>query len=116
MQLGLSLPSSPSAALQSSTPGNAASDAHDEDRTAADLDLEAFDDYDEQAAIEGVPRLRLVDPPAPMPRVIVEVIGEDIYEVSRLRDNGTTVACVRWTKDELTELIGRVRAALEVSR
>jgi hypothetical protein len=51
-----------------------------------------------------------------VPRVIVEVIGDGRYEVSRLRDNGTTVACVMWTRDELEELISRVRAALEMSK
>jgi hypothetical protein len=75
---------------------------------AADLDLDAFDDYDEDA-----PRLRLVDPPRPMPSVIVEAVG-DAFEVSRLRDGGTTVACVRWTRKELEELIMRAQSALEM--
>lgn len=81
---------------------------------AADLDLESFDDYDDAASVDGVPRLRLVDPPKPAPRVIVEAVGEG-FEVSRLRDNGSTVACVSWTKEEIKELAARIRAALEVS-
>lgn len=80
---------------------------------AADLDLESFDDYDDSAKHEDVPRLRLVDPPAPSPRVIVEAVGE-VFEVSRLRDNGTTVACVMWTRSELEELQRRIIAALEM--
>ncbi len=80
----------------------------------ADLDLDSFDDYDDAQHVEGVPRLRLVDPPKPSPRVIVEAVGEG-FEVSRLRDNGSTVACVSWTRSELEELRGRIRAALEMS-
>ena len=72
------------------------------------FDLDELDDYHEDAT-----RLRLVDPPAPMPTVIVEAVGRE-FEVSRLRDNGTTVACVMWTRDELKELIRRATAALEV--
>ncbi len=81
---------------------------------AAGLDLESFDDYDDSAKHDDVPRLRLVDPPAPIPRVIVELVGE-VFEVSRLRDNGTTVACVMWTRDELLELVRRAQSALEMS-
>jgi len=72
------------------------------------FDLDELDDYPEDAT-----RLRLVDPPAPMPTVIIEVVGR-VFEVSRLRDNGTTVACVMWTRTELKELIRRATAALEV--
>lgn len=71
-------------------------------------DLDELDDYHEDAT-----RLRLVDPPAPMPRVIVEAVGK-CFEVSRLRDNGTTVACVIWSRDELSELVKRVEAALKM--
>lgn len=83
--------------------------------------LEDFDDYDELEEVEpGIPRLRLVDPLAPMPRVIVELVDEgpkgQTFEVSRLRSNGNTVASVMWTRDELEELIDRVRAALEVAK
>ena len=81
---------------------------------AADLDLESFDDYDDSQHIEGVPRLHLVDPLPDAPRVIVEAVG-DTFEVSRLRDNGTTVACVMWTRSELEELQRRIVAALEMS-
>ena len=81
---------------------------------AADLDLESFDDYDDGAVVDSVPRLHLVDPPAPSPRVIVEAVGE-VFEVSRLRDGGTTVACVMWTRSELEELQRRITAALEMS-
>jgi hypothetical protein len=76
----------------------------------ASFDLDDLDDYPEDAT-----RLRLVDPPAPMPTVIVEAVGR-VFEVSRLRDNGTTVACVMWTRSELEELIRRATAALEVTR
>ncbi len=79
----------------------------------ADLDLDSFDDYDDSETIDNVPRLRLVDPPKDAPRVIVEVT-EYGYEVSRLRHNGTTVACVSWTRSELEELIMRAKSALEM--
>lgn len=72
------------------------------------FDLDELDDYSEDAT-----RLRLVDPPSPMPKVIVEAVGKH-FEVSRLRDNGTTVACVSWTREEILELAGRIKAALEV--
>ena len=57
----------------------------------------------------------MVDPPRESPRVIVECVGES-FEVSRLRDNGSTVACVMWTRDELIELRGRIDSALEMSK
>ena len=82
--------------------------------TTADPDLESFDDYDDAETIDGVPRLHLVDPPRDAPTVIVEAVG-DVFEVSRLRDNGTTVACVMWTRTELDELQRRIVAALEMS-
>lgn len=82
--------------------------------SAAGLDLESFDDYDDSAKHEDVLRLHLVDPPAPSPRVIVESVGE-VFEVSRLRDGDTTVACVMWTRSELEELSRRITAALEMS-
>lgn len=69
--------------------------------------VEPFDDYDDAA------HLHLVDPAPPAPTVIVEAVGEN-FEVSRLRDNGSTVACVMWTRDELLELRHRIDAALEV--
>lgn len=72
------------------------------------VDLESFDDYTEDAT-----RLRLVDPSAPMPRVIVEAVGKS-FHVSRLRDNGTTVATVVWSREELQELLRRGYAALEM--
>ena len=69
--------------------------------------VEALDDYDDRS------HLHLVDPPRPAPTVIVEAVGEN-FEVSRLRDNGTTVACVMWTRAELEELRRRIDAALEM--
>ena len=66
-----------------------------------------LDDYDDGA------HLHLVDPPRPAPTVIVEAVGEN-FEVSRLRDNGSTVACVIWTRPELEELQRRIVAALEM--
>ncbi len=82
------------------------------EQESADLDLESFDDYDDTAVHEEVPRLRLVDPPQEV-RVIVEA-NRDGFWVSRLRHSGTTVASVQWTRSELEELIGRAQAALEV--
>lgn len=79
----------------------------------ADLGLDDLDDYDDHTEVEGVPRLRLADPPREAPTVIVEAVG-DSFEVSRLRDNGTTVACVTWTRKELEELARRITAALEM--
>lgn len=78
------------------------------------IDLDTFDDYDDSGHINGTPRLRLLDPPKPSPRVIVEA-AEDVFWVSRLRDNGTTSATVMWTRSELEELQSRISAALEVS-
>ncbi len=72
------------------------------------LDLDELDDYDETEHV-----LRLADPPHPSPSVIVELVG-DRFEVSRLRDNGTTVANVNWTRAELKELIMRAESALEL--
>ncbi len=73
------------------------------------VDLDTFDDYAEDAT-----HLRLVDPPAPMPTVIVEAVGKS-FHVSRLRDNGSTVATVIWSRKELEELLRRGYAALEMS-
>lgn len=78
------------------------------------IDLDTFDDYDDSGHVNGTPRLRLLDPPRPSPRVIVEASG-DVFWVSRLRDNGTTSATVMWTRSELEELQSRISAALEVS-
>ena len=69
--------------------------------------VDALDDYDDRA------HLHLVDPPRPAPTVIVEAVGEN-FEVSRLRDTGSTVACVMWTRPELEELRRRIDAALEM--
>ncbi len=80
---------------------------------SADLDLDSFDDYDDSETVDNVARLRLADPPKAAPRVIVEAT-EYGYEVSRLRHNGTTVACVSWTRSELEELIMRATSALEI--
>jgi hypothetical protein len=81
-------------------------------RVHQDIDLDSFDDYDDQATHEDVPRLRLADPPREV-SIIVEAVG-DGFEVCRLRDNGTTVASVMYTRKELEELAGRISAALEV--
>lgn len=129
---GPSLPHPPAFTHQSPT-RPIESDARDLDRDAADLvpleirvqvpaessgtypeatNLESFDDYDDQAAYEDGPRIRLVDPPREV-AIIVEAVG-DSFEVCRLRDNGTTVASVMYTRKELIELQSRIAAALEV--
>lgn len=111
---GLSLPSHESSVPGQTTMGHvSAGSPLRPEIEAAVLDLETFDDYDDAASVDGVPRLRLVDPPSKMPNVIVEAVG-DVFEVSRLRDNGSTVACVMWTRTELEELIRRAQAALEM--
>lgn len=77
------------------------------------VDIESFDDYDDTDEVDGVSRLYLVDAPRKAPTVIVEAVGA-AFEVSRLRDGGTTVASVMWTREELKELVARIRAALEM--
>ncbi len=107
LSLGLSLPT-PSISEATSLPDVAA--VADSDRA---VDLETFDDYDDAVQVEGVPRLRLVDPPREE-RVIVESIGGE-FEVSRIR--GTSCfARVMWTREELVELVSRATAALETSK
>lgn len=69
--------------------------------------LEELDDYDD------APKLHLVDPPRQV-SVIVECLSADRFEVSRLRDNGTTVAAVMYSRKELIELVNRAQAALEM--
>lgn len=76
-------------------------------------DLDELDDYDDDAMHDDVPRIRLADPPRASPRVIVEMVGES-FEVSRLRNSGTTVASVTWTRSEIEELQLRIAAALEM--
>ncbi len=78
----------------------------------ADLDLNTFDDYDDSITHNDVPRLSLVDSPRKV-SIIVEAVGER-FEVSRLRDSGTTVACIFYTREELEEFIERAQAALEI--
>lgn len=83
---------------------------------AADLgpveDPESFDDYDDSENIGNVPRLRLVDPDRKV-GVLVEALASGFW-VSRLRNDGTTVASVHWTREELSELVSRAQAALEM--
>ena len=67
-------------------------------RTARDVDLEVLDDYDD------APKLHLADPPRQV-SIIVECLSGDRFEVSRLRDSGTTVAAVMYTRKELIELV-----------
>lgn len=119
---GPSLPTPPAPMLQQSTCVTPSSDSHRPDRESADfgsnpteplnVDLDSFDDYDEQKTHDDVPRIRLADPPHEV-SVIVEAIG-DRFEVSRLRNNGTTVACVFYTRKELEELVSHAQAALEI--
>lgn len=116
MGLGLSLPSTPSPAPALPTSEPVATRIGVDGRLRPSLvpvDLESFDDYDDAAHVDGVPRLRLADPPRDAPTVIVEAVGE-CFEVCRLRDNGTTSAAVMYTRKELTELAARIAAALEM--
>lgn len=59
---------------------------------------------------------RVVPPAAPEPEsdVIVEPISDGRFVVSLLRDHGTTVAAVRYTRSQLEMFIRRATAALEV--
>lgn len=76
----------------------------------ASFDLDALDDYPEDEA-----RLRLVDPPAPMPTVIVEAAEVGKFWVTQIRNDGGSSASWKWTRKELEELIRRATAALEMS-
>ncbi len=111
-QLGLGLPSLPSSpdllvsASVATVPAQVTADL------GQYFNVEDLDDYDDAAFVEDVPRLRLLDPPREV-SVIVEAVGES-FEVSRLREGGTTVATVTWTRKEIEELAMRIRAALEV--
>lgn len=69
---------------------------------------------EDQKVIER-PKLRLVAPPTKLPEseIIVEKVG-DVYEVSLLRDHGTTVAAVFYTRKQLEQLIARAQGALEI--
>lgn len=73
------------------------------------FDLDDLDDYAEDET-----RLKLVDPPAPAPTVIVEACELGFW-VSRLRDNGTSSASVLWSRKELQELQRRINAALRMT-
>ncbi len=75
-------------------------------------DLESFDDYDDTALHDDVPRIRLVDPPKSV-GVIVEATASG-FETSKLTHQGTCWARVSWTREELVELIARAQAALEM--
>jgi hypothetical protein len=67
-----------------------------------DVDLDDYDDAQHAHA---------VDPTLPAPSVLVEAVG-DGFEVARMRDDGTTVACVIYTRAELVKLMSRCQAAL----
>lgn len=77
------------------------------------VDLDSFDDYDDEQVHDDVPRLRLVDPPREV-SIIVESSDTGFW-VSRLRDNGTTWASVLYSRKELEELAGRIASALMVN-
>lgn len=66
--------------------------------------------------IVEAPKLRIVPPPAPVPEceVIIEQQSDGRYVVSLLRDHGTTVAAVVYTRGQLEMLQRRIPAALEV--
>lgn len=60
--------------------------------------------------------VRLVPPPEPVPEcdVIIEALDDGRYIVSLLRDHGTTVAAVTYTRAQLKMLLRRIPAALEI--
>jgi len=62
------------------------------------------------------PKLRVVPPPVEMPEedVIIEPNGDGRFVVSLLRDHGTTVAAVLYTRKQLEMLLRRIVPALEV--
>jgi hypothetical protein len=103
--MGLSLPvcpSEPAANVSKTDPDPPAG------LDASELfNVDELDDYVEEGG-----RLELVDPPR-LYHVIVEACGDHFW-VSRLRDNGSTSAMVRWTRDELLELQARIAGALEM--
>ncbi len=114
MGLGLALPPTSSPVSAPANPNRLPEDTVvDGGMKPSPEELEDFDDYDDGAIVDEAPKLRLLDPPRDAPSVIVEAVG-DVFEVSRLRDNGTTVACVMWTRKELEELIRRAQSALEM--
>lgn len=53
-------------------------------------------------------------PETPEEEVLVEPMGDGRFIVSTLRDHGTTVAAVRYTRAQLEMLLRRIPAALEV--
>lgn len=68
-------------------------------------------------AVEEAPKLRVVARvDAPESDVIVEEMDDGRYEVSLLRDHGTTVARVVYTARQLDQLIKRALGALDLSK
>lgn len=60
------------------------------------------------------PKLRLIPSPKTLEAdVIVEKVDDSVFEISLLREHGTTVAAVFYTREQLELLIKRAKAALE---
>lgn len=74
------------------------------------------EDFPSDTSVVEERKLRIVPPPATTPEseVIIEPTGDGRYVVSLLRDHGTTVACVKYTRAQLEMLLRRIPAALEV--
>jgi hypothetical protein len=68
-----------------------------------------------EEVLAGAPKLRIVpSPKTPESDVIVEALDDGRFVVSLLRDHGTTIASVRYTRAQLEMLVRRGGAALEV--
>lgn len=63
-----------------------------------------------------VPRMRLVEPLKPVSEeeVIIEAREDGRFVVSLLRDHGSTVAAVLYTRSQLLMLLRRIPPALEM--
>ena len=60
-------------------------------------------------------RVRLVPPAKPVQdEVIVEQLDDGRFEVLMLRHDGTTRIGVRYTREQIVQLISRAKGALEI--
>lgn len=113
LSLGLSLPS-PTSVVGSTGPVQVRHEAPADScqAEAGPFPLDELDDYDDESTEP--------DPPKVV-NVFVELVGKsidgqtsDLFEVSRLRNNGASFARVMFRRDELEELITRAQDALRV--